>query len=137
MTRTHENNQRGPSKETGTSEIWLAEDGIARVLNKPNSVQGLDEAKENIAALRDIVGDRKIPLLVDGTGTSNMTRDARLFYASEEAGKTVKAQALLLRSPVSKVIGNFMLGLYKPPFPMRIFTTEGEALNWLEQFVEY
>jgi hypothetical protein len=66
----------------------------------------------------------------------SITREARLFASSADAIQVVKAVALLIGSPVSRVIGNFFLGINKPPYPTRIFTSEAEALSWLKNIIE-
>lgn len=40
---------------------------------------------------------------------------------------------LLLQSPaLTRAIDNFFMGLNKPLFPTRLFTSEEEALTWLK-----
>jgi hypothetical protein len=39
--------------------------------------------------------------------------------------------ALLVGSPVTRVIGNFFIGLNKPRWPVRLFRSESDALAWL------
>ena len=46
------------------------------------------------------------------------------------------AIALLVGSPLSRVIGNFFVGLNRSTFPLRLFTSEEEAIAWLRTFLE-
>jgi hypothetical protein len=79
---------------------------------------------------------KKLPLLVDSRNIKSMEREARVYYAGEEGRKSVSACALLIGSPVSRVIGNFFMGLNKPLVPTRLFTSETEAIEWLRRFIE-
>ena len=45
------------------------------------------------------------------------------------------AVALVVDTPVSRVLGNFYLGLSKPHIPSRLFNDEAEALDWLKRFL--
>jgi hypothetical protein len=55
--------------------------------------------------------------------------------AGPEGLKVSQAVALLMGSPVSRVLGNLYLGLNKPPIPTRLFTSEEEAKVWLRSFL--
>jgi len=48
-----------------------------------------------------------------------------------EIASMVTRLALLVGSPVSRMIGNVMMGLAKPPYPTRMFTDEDAAKAWL------
>lgn len=94
-------------------------------------------AKENVDAqerLRDMVGKMKIRLLVDMTEITEISRDARDYFANERTASIQRATALLTRSPVSRVIGNFFMGLNKPISPTRLFTDQHKAIQWLHTF---
>lgn len=44
--------------------------------------------------------------------------------------------ALLIGSPVSRMIGNFFLGINRLRVPVRLFSDEAEALEWLKRYLE-
>jgi hypothetical protein len=74
----------------------------------------------------NVTGER--PLLVDMTGTGNLTREARLVFTRD---CKVTRLALLGRSPVDRVIANFALGVNTMAMPIRYFTSESAAVAWL------
>jgi hypothetical protein len=45
----------------------------------------------------------------------------------------VSAFAIIIQSPLSRVIGNFFMGLNKPRVPARLFKSEKEAVKWLKE----
>ena len=50
-------------------------------------------------------------------------------------GRVSAAVALLIGSPMSRVIGNFYLGFNRPQTPTRLFTDTDEAEAWLRTFL--
>jgi hypothetical protein len=64
-------------------------------------------------------------------GIRSQTRAARQHFAGAEAQKVTLAVALLIGSPVSRVLANFYLGIRPPQIPTVLFTEESEAIAWL------
>lgn len=120
---------------TRVSRVWVGDDGIARVIHFPGVELTLADAQETMAAYLKVSKGEKLPLLVDTTEMKSMTRESRLYYASEETAQTGCAVAIIIGTPVSKVLGNFYIGLSKPHLPSRLFTSEEEALAWLRSFL--
>jgi hypothetical protein len=118
--------------ETRTSKLRVDSEGIVRVTVKQNAEITLTDAKENVEASRRICGGRKVQVLVDMRPLRSMSREARQYMAGESTAEVAKAQALLVDSGFSRIIGNFMLGLNKPPYPTKMFTSEKSALDWLK-----
>jgi hypothetical protein len=71
------------------------------------------------------------PLLCDLTNVVKMTQDCRKHFAGPEHAATFSRCALIVTSPVSRIIGNFFLGLNKPLKPTRLFTNKEDGLKWL------
>ena len=97
--------------------------------------QGL--AKENIDAqerIRDNLNKKKTRVLIDMTAVSEITKEARDYFANERTASIQRATSLLISSPVSRIIGNFFMGLNKPISPTRLFTEPQKAIKWLQTF---
>ena len=62
---------------------------------------------------------------------ASATRDAREYYAGPENAKVVLAVALLVRSSIGRMMGNFFLGINKTVFPLRLFGEPEPAIEWL------
>jgi hypothetical protein len=122
--------------ETRTAKLYLGKDGISRSIIKPGAKITIDEIKENFAALSQITAGKKIPCLIDLRGIKSINREAREYISDEKTTNQVSTSALLVGSPLSKVIGNFSLGINKPPYPTKMFTSEEKALEWLKGFIE-
>lgn len=95
----------------------------------------VEDAKENVKAVHKLAGDRLVPVYVDMTEAAGATREARAYLASEEVAKVQCACALLVNSALSRMIGQFFLGLNKTKFPIRLFQDEHKAKEWLKTFL--
>jgi hypothetical protein len=118
------------------AKVWLGEDGIVRVIHVPDAEVELADAEETMAAYLKIYEGKKRPLFVDTKTMKNLAREARHYYASEEAARVASAVAIIISTPLSRVLGNFYLGLSNPHLPTRLFTEEDEALDWLKGYLE-
>ena len=66
---------------------------------------------------------------------NSFSREARLYFSTDEVADCVSACGIVVGTPVSKVLGNFYLGLSNPRLPSRLFTSNDEAVAWLKGFV--
>lgn len=121
--------------KTRTEHIALGKDGIVKCKAFKYSQHTLEDAKENIEAVRALANGRRVPVLVDITEVKGADREARAYLASEEVATVQSAAALIVGSPISKLVGNFFIGLNKTKFPTRLFTNEKRAMKWLNTFV--
>ena len=97
----------------------------------------LETAVENVDAqerLRDTVKREKTRVLIDMTSVTEISKEARDYFANERTASIQRATALLIGSPVSRVIGNFFMGLNRPVSPTRLFSDPQKAIQWLHTF---
>jgi hypothetical protein len=106
---------------------------IARFL--PGAEVSVDDARENLAVTARFAAGRPLPVLVDLRGIRSQTAEARALFAGPAAADVSIAVALLIDSPVSRVVGNFFLGFNRPLTATRLFTDEAEARTWLTTFL--
>jgi hypothetical protein len=93
----------------------------------------LDVAKvvvKNRLALKNGVS---YPCLFDITQVKQSTKEAR-DYMAIEGNELVLASAILVTSPMLKMMANFFIMVNKPTNPTRMFTDLESALDWLAQF---
>jgi hypothetical protein len=121
---------------TRLNTVWLGEDGIARVIHVPGAEVTLESAQETMAAYLKLNKGKRRPLFVATKSMKSIDRQARNYFAGEEAAKVACAVALIVDSPVSRVLGNFYLGVSHPHLPTRLFALEAEALEWLKGYIE-
>lgn len=122
--------------ETRTAEIWLDQDGIIHYKVLPGVEVTIDDTREYVKIQSGLTKNKKVLNLTDLREVKSITREARVYLSGEEAVRITAACALVIGSPVSKVIGNFFLGINKPHYPIKIFTIEEKAAEWLKGFSE-
>ena len=121
---------------SSVAKLWLGDDGIVRIIHVPGAQLTLEDAKETMASYLKLYKGKRRPLLVDTKTMKSMTRETRQYYAGAEAAQVASAAAIIVGTPVSRVLGNFYLGLSNPHLPSRLFTSEDEAMEWLKGYIE-
>jgi hypothetical protein len=76
------------------------------------------------------------PTMVLMQDMARVDREARACFASEEYMRLCSQTALVVGSPVSRVIGNFFVGLNRPKYPCKIFDDAELAVTWLRGYVQ-
>jgi hypothetical protein len=115
--------------------VSLGEDGIFRVRIAPDSHMAIEDAQEIIAYMAATYGAVGRPSLVDISRMRSITRQARAYFSGPETARIETAVALIVKSPVSRAIGNFFLGINKTAMPSKLFSTEDPAIAWLKGFI--
>jgi hypothetical protein len=73
-------------------------------------------------------GGRKQPTVVRMVGVAGLTRESRQVFTGDCAASRM---ALLGDKPVERVLANFALSVSKHTVPIRFFTAEEAAVEWL------
>lgn len=114
--------------------MGLRPDGIVAMVFAPSRVAtDLAVARAAVEAMSQLTGGRRSPLLVSMHGSGPQDRSARSEFARR--GDVVSAVALIVDTPMSRIIGTFFLAVNAPPYPMQLFDDEVSALAWLRGFV--
>jgi hypothetical protein len=112
-------------------KTWMTADNICCTQVKPNAVIELKDAVQNRADVISIAMSKIPPILVDLREIKSISREARDYFSMKNHEPQVSAIAMVVRSPLSKVIGNFFLGVNKPVVPTHLFTSAEKAYHWL------
>jgi hypothetical protein len=119
--------------KTKSGEVWQDEYGIIRIKTFPNAQMNLDDAKEGSRIVDKLSKGKGSVIFIDMREAASMDRESRKYYSELESNIAV---ALLVESPLSKVIGNFFVGLNKTSYPLKIFSSDEKALDWLKGFLQ-
>ncbi len=119
--------------ETPTCTFSFDDRGFVRAIMREGCEMTLADAVANVAAILAL-GGRPVPVLVDMRDVRSQSREARQYFGGPEAEKATSAVALLIGSPVSKVLANFFLRVSSQRIPTQLFTSEAEAIAWLHGF---
>ena len=113
---------------------WMGEDGIARTSVKPNIDIVLEHAVENSAVVTSFFKEKKFPILIDARNIKSMSYEARHHFSAHGRETKTNAFGIIIGSPISRVLGNFYLGINKPAVPTKLFDNEHDATDWLKHF---
>ena len=109
-------------------------EGIISGYYKSELIIDLETAKD-IVKLRNEFQDQKIyPAMIFDNGVRSMNKEARDYFSTKEGSRGLSAAALVLKSPFSKMFGNFLLKINSPVMPVKIFNDQVKAKLWLNQF---
>ena len=110
--------------------FWLAEPVLGLHIKGPCSIDTADTEQIFLAFDQlGVVGPTA--LLADIRSLRGVSLGVRTHMSSERAGRYLARVALVADNPLTRTIGNFFMRLNRPPFPVRIFDGEDEALRWL------
>ena len=99
--------------ETRTARIWLGEDGIIRAVLFGVLSEGVAIARENWEAINQVSQGKIRPVFADIRNVKTVGAEERRFYARLETKDLLSAVALLVASPLSRVIGSFFCDLLR------------------------
>ncbi len=119
-------------RENEKIKFTLRDDNILQTECFPNTIMNLEDGKESTRISAEMVNYEPLPLLCDLTNVVRMSQDCRKHFAGPEHAETFSKAALIVTNPISKIIGNFFLGLNKPIKPTKLFTSKEEGLKWLK-----
>ncbi len=92
------------------------------------------KARDMIDFRLSMCGGKSFPFFADVTRVKSIDREAREEFSNGKGIEMMSACALLIKSPVSQIMGNFFMMVNKPHIPTRLFTSAKDALEWLNKF---
>lgn len=116
---------------TPTCTFRVHANGIVHAVMRQGCDMRLEDAQANVAMMYELGGRKRSLVLVDMRGVRSQTRETRAYFAGPEAEKATLAVALMIGSPVSRVLANFFMHLIPQRIPTAIFTDEAAAIRWL------
>jgi hypothetical protein len=90
-------------------------------------------AYEMRALLVEVSSTPKYCVLLDATNSFVVTTEARAMIADKEFGKNRIAAAFVVASLANRLIGNFFIKFHKPHSPTKLFSSQPDAIKWLEK----
>jgi hypothetical protein len=108
------------------------EDGILYSYSK-STLRTVKNISENIALVKQITNGKKVPLLIYLSDSPVPDKETRRF-STEQLPNVYTAMAMVSKPGLSKLIMNILFRFKPPPIPMKSFTNDKEALEWLKPF---
>lgn len=120
--------------ETRLAAIEGREDGILVIRVRPGIAATGDHVHEVAAAIRKLqAGEIPCRVLADIRELQSATKEARHVGRLPEILVLFEKLALLVDSPVSRMLGSAYLFVAGTRPSLRIFSSEQEASSWLEE----
>src|SRR5688572_25729545 len=121
-----------------TGLTWFDETNhIIRFQASEGIEQSLEDARENMNAVKQLSDGKKYPMLVNLSKSKGLGPEARQYYGSDEVRPLYRALALVGSSPISRMLANLWFTVYGDQFcPTKAFASEGDAIAWLKSFTD-
>jgi hypothetical protein len=123
------------NKETWEGEIatYWWDNGILVSLSK-SPRRTVATITGNVALVRSITGGQPVPLLIYLCDSPIPDKETRKF-STEQLPLIYSAMAMVSKPGLSKLIMNILFRLKPPPIPMKSFTDDKQAKEWLMPYV--
>jgi hypothetical protein len=118
--------------EGDIATYWFDE-GILVSLSK-SPMRTVENIKGNVELVKRITGNKPVPLLIYLSNSPIPGKEARK-YSAEQLPVIYSAMAMVSKPGLAKFIMNILFALKSPPIPMKSFTDDKEAKDWLKKYV--
>jgi hypothetical protein len=111
---------------------WLDTNGILYSLSK-SPKRTVKNITENIALVKRITGNKPVPLLIYLSNSPVPDKETRKF-STEQLPNVYTAMAMVSEPGLASFIMNILFKFKPPPIPMKSFSDDKQAIEWLKQF---
>jgi hypothetical protein len=122
-----------PLIEGELADYFLDGDNILYSYSK-SIKRTVENIGRNVDLVKQITGDKPVPLLIYLTDSPVPDKATRQF-STEQLPHIYKAMAMVSKPGLSQLIMRILFKFQKPPIPMKSFTDEEKAREWLVQFL--
>ena len=119
--------------KTPLATLWQDEKGILNWLSN-ETTRTISLLEDTYAMVNLITGAEKVPMLVDATLSKPMDKPVR-EYTEVELPKLFRAIAVFSNSALGEVTTMMFLKLNEAIVPVKFFSNEKDAKEWLNQYV--
>lgn len=122
-------------KTTIKGEIadYYFDDGILVSVSK-STKRTIDNIKSNVSLVKELTNNQPVPLLIYLSNSPVPDLAAREF-SKTQLPIIYKAMAMVSKPSLAKFIMNILFSLQKPPIPMKSFSNDKDAKEWLKQYL--
>ncbi len=116
---------------------WFDNDGVLYSVAKQDEPGEMsdEEIKEEMRRFREIIGNRKVCMIAEVRKTGKPPRKEQRELVAKEISSVTKAMAIIITSPLSRMLANIFFAFVPPDYPMKMFSNEAEAKKWIKQYV--
>jgi len=115
------------------ADYYLDSEGILYSYSK-SPKRTVELIKRNVELVKRITNHKRVPLLIYLSDSPIPDKETRKF-STEQVPVIYSAMAMISKPGLSKLIMNILFKFKPPPIPMKSFTDENEAKEWLRQYL--
>lgn len=108
------------------------ENGILFSYSK-SILRTVENIQSNVDLVKKITGNTPVPMLIHLKKSPVPSKETRQF-STEKLPEIYTAMAMVSESGLAQFIMKIVFALKKPPIPIKSFTNEKDAYNWLLTF---
>ena len=119
------------AEETLLQTVWLGfdKDKILRMKILEGTRIDLTLAKIINENIRRHAAGGKIAVMIDARANYSWDKDAQKYMA--ENSECRLATAVITNNPITRILSNTYVKIFKPSYPVKLFSEEKEAVEWL------
>jgi hypothetical protein len=121
-----------PIYEGEIATYWF--DGPVLVSLSKSVKRTVQSIAGNVALVKQITGDKPVPLLIYLKNSPVPDKETRKF-STQQLPVIYSAMAMVSKPGLTQFIMSILFRFQTPPIPMKSFTNDRDAMEWLKQYI--
>jgi hypothetical protein len=115
------------------ADYLLTDDGILISYSK-SVLRKVENIAANVELVKKITGNKKVPLLIYLKNSPVPDKETRKF-STEQLPQIYTAMAMVSKPGLAQLIMKILFKFQTPPIPIKSFTDDEKAMEWLKRFL--
>ncbi len=115
------------------ADYLLTDTGILVAYSK-SILRTVENIGANVALVKEITNNKKVPLLIYLKNSPIPDKATRKF-STEQLPAIYTAMAMVSKPGLAQFIMKLLFKFQNPPIPMKSFTDDEKAMEWLKRFL--
>jgi len=115
------------------ADYLLTDTGILVAYSK-SILRTVENIGANVALVKEITNNKKVPLLIY-LKNSPVPNKATRKFSTEQLPTIYTAMAMVSKPGLAQFIMKLLFKFQNPPIPMKSFTDDEKAMEWLKRFL--
>lgn len=128
-----ENDSDNQLIEGEIADYLLTDNGILISYSK-SVLRTVENISANVELVKKITGNKKVPLLIYLKNSPVPDKETRKF-STEQLPQIYTAMAMVSKPGLAQLIMKILFKFQIPPIPMKSFTDDEKAMEWLKKFL--
>ena len=120
-----------------SSTMWFDGDGVLYSIPKVGAPKPKtrEEGIEQMEKFRELIGGKKTCMIAKADNSGQIPKKEDRDWIAKELDSIVMAMAIISASPLSRMVANLFFGFKPPAYPVKFFSNEIEAKEWIKQYL--